>query len=155
MIYSSKVQGLFSPLFFAALLALALPATSWSQQAMHLPQVQLHVAGHAVQAEIAATEASQRQGLMYRKSLPADHGMLFVFEQAGPFCFWMKNTLVPLSIAFIAADGRIVNIADMQPLSEASHCPAKPVLYALEMQQGWFRHHHVHAGQAVTGIPRS
>ena len=142
----------------AAMWAIALPAGATGAttipQDMHLPQMRLNVGGHAVRAEIAATEASQQQGLMYRKSLPPDHGMLFVFRQPGPFCFWMKNTLVPLSIAFIAADGAIVNIADMQPQTENAHCPVKPVLYALEMQQGWFVRHRVHAGQKVADLPR-
>ncbi|OWT53482.1 DUF192 domain-containing protein [Candidimonas nitroreducens] len=141
----------------AAIVGAALPAGAAVAQAprdMHLPQMRLAVGGHAVQAEIAATEASQSQGLMYRKSLAPDHGMLFVFEQAGPFCFWMKNTLVPLSIAFISGNGTIVNIADMQPQTETPHCPAQPVLYALEMQQGWFARHRVHAGQKVADLPR-
>lgn len=80
--------------------------------------------------------------------------MLFVFEQVGTPCFWMKNTPLPLSIAFIGVDGKIVNIADMQALSLAPHCPAGPIVYALEMEQGWFSQHQVQAGTVVSGLPQ-
>lgn len=169
-----KTTGPIGPVFFApvfaslrraagalagaAMIAAAPPAGAAdavpAPQSVPLPQMRLSVGGHPVQAEVAATEASLSLGLMYRKSLAPDHGMLFVFEQPGPFCFWMKNTLVPLSIAFIASNGTIVNIADMQPRTETPHCPARPVLYALEMQQGWFARHRVHAGQKVADLPR-
>jgi uncharacterized membrane protein (UPF0127 family) len=156
--FSASLWRAAGALAGAAMIAAAPPAGATdaapAAQSMPLPQMRLSVGGHAVRAEIAATEASLRQGLMYRKSLAPDHGMLFVFEQAGPFCFWMKNTLVPLSIAFIASNGTIVNIADMQPQTETPHCPARPVLYALEMQQGWFARHRVSAGQKVADLPR-
>jgi len=120
---------------------------------MLLPTAELSVGGTPVHAEVAATPASRNLGLMFRQSLPVDHGMLFVFEADVQQCFWMKNTPLPLSIAFIDAGGRIVNIRDMQPLSEASHCPIAPIRYALEMQQGWFGMNGVQAGQAVRGLP--
>ncbi|GAB2898909.1 DUF192 domain-containing protein [Paralcaligenes sp. KSB-10] len=125
-----------------------------SQSLLLLPTTELTVGAQPVQAEIAATEASREQGLMYRQSLLPDHGMLFVFERAEQQCFWMKNTLLPLSIAFIAANGKILNIADMQPQTEDAHCPSGPILYALEMQQGWFAEHRIQAGQAVLGLPK-
>ncbi len=103
--------------------------------------------------EIAATEPARRLGLMHRKSLLQDHGMLFVFDHPDIHCFWMKNTPLPLSIAFIDATGRIVNITDMQPFNEASHCPPAPIVYALEMQQGWFAANNISSGMQVDGLP--
>lgn len=90
---------------------------------------------------------------MYRTFLPPDTGMLFVFDRPGLPCFWMKNTPLPLSIAFIDQRGRIVNIADMQPHDQTSHCPTAPVLYALEMQQGWFRQKGIKPGTQVAPLP--
>ncbi len=152
-----KITGLSSPAFFfcAALLAGGMQASSCNAQAVQiLPTTEIAIGAQTEQAEIAATEASREQGLMYRQSLPPDHGMLFVFDSADVQCFWMKNTLLPLSIAFIASDGKILNIADMQPQTEDAHCPAGPIVYALEMQQGWFASHRVRAGQTVTGLPK-
>ncbi len=148
--------GLARPVFFgiflmALLLAFGpLPARA---QSMLLPTAQLMVGKHAVNAEIAATDESRSYGLMQRQSLPPDHGMLFVFDDAGMPCFWMKNTPLPLSIAFIDAQGVIVNIADMEPLSLDGHCPSGPVVYALEMEQGWFKRHQVQAGARVANLP--
>lgn len=122
-------------------------------QSMLLPMTDLKVGPHTVRAEIAATDESRSYGLMNRASLPPDQGMLFVFNQASQTCFWMKNTPLALSIAFIDAAGTIVNIADMQPNSLDTHCPAAPILYALEMQQGWFRHHQVKAGTRIQNLP--
>lgn len=151
------LTGLLSPVFFrmlfvslAFVVAGQLPAQA---QSMLLPTAQLMVGPHAVNAEIAATENSRSFGLMQRQSLPPDHGMLFVFDDVGTPCFWMKNTPLPLSIAFINAEGVIVNIADMQPHSLDTHCPAGPVIYALEMQQGWFKDHQVQAGAKVANLP--
>ena len=92
-------------------------------------------------------------GLMFRSSMPVNDGMLFAFEQAGVQCFWMKNTLLPLSAAFVADDGRIVNIEDMQPQSEDSHCSAKPVRFVLEMNQGWFARRGIKPGSRLQGAP--
>ncbi len=90
---------------------------------------------------------------MGREKLLADHGMLFVFPGETTTCFWMRNTPLPLSIAFINAEGRIVNIADMQPMTETSHCPLAPIVYALEMQQGWFKDNGIKPGEQVQGLP--
>lgn len=104
-----------------------------------LPIQRVSAGMHMIQAEVAATPGERSLGLMNRGSLAANAGMLFVFEEAGVHCFWMRNTLVPLTIAFIDDEGRIVNMADMEPLDErSSHCPARPVRFALEMSQGWF-----------------
>ena len=123
-------------------------------QAMLLPTTQIQIGPHTVQAEIAATDASRSYGLMNRQSLPEDQGMLFVFDQVNAACFWMKNTPLPLSIAFIDAQGTIVNIADMQPYSLDTHCPTAPIAFALEMEQGWFRQHQISAGMSVKHLPQ-
>jgi len=90
---------------------------------------------------------------MHRQSLPGNGGMLFVFESPDLQCFWMRNTPLPLSIAFIADDGSIVNIADMAPQTDDAHCSARPVRYALEMSQGWFEAHGIQAGNRIDGLP--
>ncbi len=153
---SFRSTGLFSPVFFhACLLALAaaLPSMAWAQ-AMLLPTAQLSIGAHKIQAEVAATDASRSYGLMNRASLPENHGMLFVFDDPTTTCFWMKNTPLPLSIAFIDSGGAIVNIADMQPHSLESHCPEAPMSYALEMRQGWFRQHSIAAGAVINNLPQ-
>lgn len=124
-------------------------------QTKQLPVQELEIDSHHIQAEVAADPQSRSYGLMHRQSLLPDTGMLFVFESVGQPCFWMKNTPLPLSIAFIDRNGYIVNIADMQPLSTASHCPAAPILYALEMEQGWFESKEIHAGARVRHLPRT
>jgi uncharacterized membrane protein (UPF0127 family) len=131
---------------------IAFPTAIYAQ-AQLLPTTQLVIKGHTVQAEVAATDASRSYGLMHRTSLPENHGMLFVYKQTSTTCFWMKNTPLPLSIAFIDANGRIVTIADMEPLKLDSHCPTQPALYALEMEQGWFAHRQIKVGETVTGLP--
>lgn len=122
-------------------------------QAARLPTQELAVDSHRIQAEIAADVQTRSYGLMHRSSLPADTGMLFVFDSVGQPCFWMKNTPLPLSIAFIDRDGYIVNMADMEPHSTASHCPTAPILYALEMEQGWFESKKIQAGARVEHLP--
>jgi uncharacterized membrane protein (UPF0127 family) len=118
-----------------------------------LPQVRLMVGGKALTAEVASTPQQQRIGLMYRRSLPPDHGMLFVWERPQAVCMWMKNTWIALSVAFLDADGRIVNIADMQPLTEDVHCAQTAVRYALEMPLHWFARHGIAPGARVSGLP--
>lgn len=118
-----------------------------------LPTTQLSAGIHIIRAEVANTDATRRDGLMFRKELPGNAGMLFVFEQPDVQCFWMRNTLLPLSIAFIADDGTIVNIDDMAPQTEDPHCAKKPVRYALEMAQGWFDQHGIKAGRKIDGLP--
>lgn len=117
-----------------------------------LPVKALTAGMHRIQAEVAATDANRARGLMFRKELAPNHGMLFVFEQAAVQCFWMRNTLLPLSIAFILDDGTITNIADMAPMTENSHCSTAPVRYTLEMEQGWFAKRGITAGKKITGI---
>jgi hypothetical protein len=105
------------------------------------------------QVEVAAAPRERERGLMGRKQLPANGGMLFVFEQAAPQCFWMHNTPLPLSIAFIDSQGRIVNLADMQPYSDTLHCAATNVRYALEVEQGGFAQRGITVGAHVNGLP--
>jgi uncharacterized protein len=123
--------------------------------AADLPTLELHIKGQAVVAEIAATEATRTTGLMNRFSLQPDHGMLFVFSQPQALAFWMKNTYVPLSIAFIGADGRILNIDDMAPQTESTHPSRGAALYALEMKKGWFAQHSIGEGERVQGLDRA
>ena len=106
-----------------------------------------------IDAQVAMTPEQHSVGLMYRTQMPTHEGMLFVFENPSPLCFWMKNTLIPLTAAFIADDGAIVNLADMQPKSEQSHCATKPVRYVLEMNQGWFAKRNIQAGYKLAGGP--
>jgi hypothetical protein len=126
---------------------------AWPLAAQPLPVESLNVRFFQITAEIAQTPNQRAKGLMGRQSLPQNHGMLFVFEQAEQQCFWMRNTPLPLTIAFIADDGKIVNFADMTPFSDQAHCSAKPVRFALEMEQGWFKKRGVLAGDAITGKP--
>ena len=135
----------------AAVFALALSLAAGA--GAELPVLQLSAGMHLVRAEVADNFTARMQGLMHRKSLAQNAGMLFVFEEAGPHCMWMKNTYVPLSVAFLDAAGAIINIADMTPHSEVSHCAAKPARYALEMNRGWFAERGLKPGTRLGGIP--
>ena len=138
----------------AALLLWAVAATARAQDvAQELPAIRLNAGMHIVKAEVAQTPDQRGVGLMHRKTMPANDGMLFVFEQLAPQCFWMKNTLLPLSIAFLADDGTVTSIADMAPGSLDSHCSSQPVRYALEMNQGWFAKRGIKPGSKLSGKP--
>ena len=115
----------------------------------------LEVNGCQVEAEVAATKESRARGLMFRGELPADHGMLFIFPEAQAHCMWMKNTRIPLSAAFLASDGTIVNIAEMEPGSTEYYCASKPIRHVLEMTQGWFRKMGIGAGARITGLDKA
>ncbi len=118
-----------------------------------LPQVELAAGIHLIKAELATDPASRARGLMFREHLGPNEGMLFVFPEKSRQCFWMRNTLVPLSIAFIDDDGAVANIADMQPRSDDSHCSARAIRYALEMEQGWFAKRGIAPGSRLRGPP--
>lgn len=120
---------------------------------MNLPRTTLSVGIHQIDAQIASTNEETSTGLMFRKEMPQSEGMLFAFPQTGRLCFWMKNTLIPLTVAFIADDGSIVNLENMQPHSTQSHCAKKPVRFVLEMNQGWFHKRGIKSGFKVTGKP--
>lgn len=134
------------------LLMLTLSLSANFSLAQTLPTKTFSFAGKSLSAEIAASPADRAQGLMHRQSLANNHGMLFIFEESGKHCFWMRNTPLPLTIAFIDEKGVVVNFADMQPLSEQSHCPLKNIKYALEMQQGWFKQKNIGAGAKLEGL---
>ena len=137
-----------------AALAGAAPAARAQQGPQpKLETVDLSVGMHVIKAELAVTQAQQAVGMMMRTEMGANEGMLFVNSDSGMRCFWMRNTLLPLSIAFIADDGTIVNIAEMQPRSDESHCSTKPVRYALEMNKGWFAKRGLQAGSRIRGGP--
>jgi uncharacterized membrane protein (UPF0127 family) len=144
---------LFKPFLLAALVAITM--VFGSLRAADLPTVGLTIKGHKVTAEIAATNETRMTGLMHRFSLKPDHGMLFVFREPQPQAFWMKNTYVALSIAYIDDKGRIVNIDDMAPQTETTHPSSGPALYALEMKKGWFRERGIDAGDAVEGLGKA
>lgn len=117
------------------------------------PTLLLSAGTAMLRVEIAATPRQHEQGLMARTHLDEDAGMLFIFERKSGYCFWMKDTLIPLSIAFLDDDGRIVNLADMQAMSMALHCPGAAVRYALEVNQGWFARQRIQAGMRINGLP--
>jgi uncharacterized membrane protein (UPF0127 family) len=118
-----------------------------------LPTIDLQAGMHIIKTELAITPEQQAAGMMFRREMGSNEGMLFVSDQPAQRCFWMRNTLVPLSIAFLADDGSIVNIADMEPLSERSHCSEKPVRFALEMNRGWFAKRGLKPGARLQGRP--
>ncbi len=120
---------------------------------LNLPRVTLSAGIHQVDAQVAQTPEQRATGLMFRREMPQPEGMLFVFEQASVQCFWMKNTLLPLTAAFVSDDGTIVNLADMKPQTTDSHCSAKPVRFVLEMNQGWFAKKGIKSGSRLRGAP--
>ena len=137
-----------------ALLALCSAALCSAQEGpQQLAKIRLNAGIHNINAELAATPQQREIGLMFRPAMPANDGMLFAFERPGQQCFWMKNTLIPLSIAFLADDGSVVNVDDMKPQTLDGHCSAKPVRFVLEMNAGWFARRGIKAGSKVRGAP--
>ncbi len=143
---------------FQRLAALLLVSTSFMMSAhaqqqpqTDLPRTQLSVGLYKIDAQIAQTPQQREIGLMFRKEMPQAEGMIFVFEQPATQCFWMRNTILPLTAAFVADDGRIVNLVDMQPMTENSHCSLEPVRYVLEMNQGWFAKKNIKKGAKLGG----
>ena len=135
-------------------LSLLLPGAAFAQEGpQKLPAITLTAGMHQIRAEVARTDLQRQIGLMHRSAMPAGEGMLFIFEQPGVQCFWMRNTLIPLSAAFLDDEGRIVNIEDMKPQTEDSHCSKKPVRFVLEMNQGWFAKKGLSAGSRIGGEP--
>ena len=120
-----------------------------------LPEVQLTVGGHALTVEVAATDSQRSTGLMHRRMLPENRGMLFVFPDVAMHGMWMMNTYVPLSVAFLDRDGTIINIADMQPQTQTTHTAARPAKYALEANRGWFTKRGIKPGAKVEGIEKA
>jgi uncharacterized membrane protein (UPF0127 family) len=118
-----------------------------------LPTIRLNAGIHNITAMVARSPDERQIGLMFRAEMGTNEGMLFVFEEPSQQCFWMKNTLLPLSAAFVADDGTVVNIEDMKPQTLDSHCSKKPVRYVLEMHQGWFAKRGIKAGSKLSGAP--
>jgi len=138
-------------LLLAALQTTALATAAQDTPQMHLERIQLTSGMHRIDAQVAATPEQRQTGLMFRKDMPQHEGMIFIFEQASKQCFWMKNTLIPLSAAFIADDGTIVNIEEMKPLVLDGHCSTQPVRYVLEMNKAWFSKKGLKAGSKLQG----
>jgi uncharacterized membrane protein (UPF0127 family) len=141
-------------LLASLLLATSLPV-SGDLVAAGMPVVRLTAGVHVVQAELAADQPSRMEGLMHRTVLGQNNGMLFVFDEAQVHCMWMKNTLIPLSVAFLDDRGTILNIAQMDPQSERTHCAVRPASYALEMNRGWFESRGIRPGSLIRGIPQA
>jgi uncharacterized membrane protein (UPF0127 family) len=142
-----------SRLLGAGCLVLAVSSPARAVANEPLPTIPLSINGHKIVAEVAATPERRSRGLMHRFSLQPDHGMLFVFDYPERQGFWMKNTFIPLSIAFVGADGRIINVDEMQPHDESTHMSRGPALYAIEMRKGWFAEHGIKSGDVVAGLP--
>ena len=147
------LPGLIRLLHSGLLCLWAATASAQGVPQLDLPRITLSAGMHLIQAQVASTPEQRSIGLMHRREMPANEGMLFVFEQAQPQCFWMKNTLLPLTAAFVADDGMVVNLADMKPQTTDSHCSAKPVRFVLEMHQGWFDKRGLKAGSRLSGQP--
>jgi len=139
-------------LLLAATLAAGLAAAQSGPQP-RLQTIELSAGMHLIRAEVAVTPEQQQIGMMFRRTMGTNEGMLFVNDEPGQRCFWMRNTLVPLTAAFIADDGTIVNLADMKPQTDDSHCSAKPVRFVLEMNLGWFEKRGLKAGSKLRGAP--
>lgn len=120
-----------------------------------MPRIELTAGIHRIQAEVAHTDAQRQQGLMHRTFMAVNQGMLFVFPQPQRVCMWMRNTFLPLSVAFLDEQGKVINIADMQPKTETTHCADAPARYALEMNQGWFAAKGVGSGLPIQGLDRA
>ena len=129
-------------------------SATFAQQNVGLPTVELKAGIYRIQAELADNPKAREIGLMNRTSMPTNSGMLFIFEQKAGHCFWMNNTKIPLSIAFIADDGKIVNIEEMQAETTNNHCPKAAVRYALEMNKQWFSERVIMPGTVIQGLPR-
>jgi uncharacterized membrane protein (UPF0127 family) len=142
---------LASPLLLLALLPGLAAAQEMPQ--VKLQRIKLAAGMHQIDAQVALSPEERQMGLMWRREMPQHEGMLFVFEQPAIQCFWMKNTLLPLTAAFVADDGTIVNLADLKPQTLDSHCSATPVRYVLEMNQGWFAKRGLQAGAKLGGPP--
>ena len=155
-------------LFLDAILAARVPrATPWRALALAflafaclaraqapLPVTQIRIAGHTLRVEVAATIEQRMQGLMFRNKLARNDGMVFVFDEPGYHAMWMKNTPLPLSVAFVDGEGRILNIADMEPHTLDQHAAAGPARYAIETNKGWFAERRIKPGDKVAGLPK-
>ena len=140
--------------FLLAAVVFAFAAHADAQKPLAYKTAALKIGGHALKVEVAATDEQRMQGLMYREKLGADDGMLFIFDEPAYQAMWMKNTLIPLSVAFIDAQGTILSIHDMEPKTLDTHMSAGPSVYAIETNKGWFAAKKLKAGDKVTGLPK-
>jgi len=147
---NADMNRLIHALFAMLLASFFVPVLAQEPQT-NLPRVKLSVGMHLIDAQVAQTPGQREVGLMFREQMPQNEGMLFVFEQPSEQCFWMRNTLIPLTAAFIGDDGTLVNLEDMKPRTLESHCSSKPVRYVLEMNQGWFARKGIKAGFKLSG----
>lgn len=145
----NKIRTLLVTILFGLVFA-----SAHAQQTGRMPVISLSAGMHIIKAEVAETNAERQQGLMFREKMGPNEGMLFLFEAPAGVCMWMKNTLIPLSVAFIDEKGKIVNIEDMQPQTMDSHCAQKPIRYALEMNRGWFKQKNIKPGMTIEGLPK-
>lgn len=143
-------HALLGTLLSATLLA-CMPVLAQDAPQINLQRTKISAGIYQIDAQLALTDEQREIGLMFRKEMPQPEGMIFVFEQPAEQCFWMKNTILPLTAAFIADDGTIVNLADMKPQTTDSHCSVKPVRYVLEMNKGWFSKKGIKAGSKLQG----
>lgn len=139
--------------FIACVLALGNLAHAQNSPQMDLPRIKISAGMHLIDTQVANTDEQRATGLMFRKDMPQSEGMLFIFDRPSQQCFWMKNTLLPLSAAFVADDGTIVNLVDMKPQTLDSHCSSQSVRFVLEMNQGWFDRKGIKAGAKLGGAP--
>jgi uncharacterized protein len=153
MLHAFRPAALLAASVLVLLASTSDPADAQARAQPTLPTVKLTAGIHVITAEAATTDHSRTVGLMHRERLAPNHGMLFVFDDKSQQCFWMRNTILPLTIAFIDDDGTILQLADMAPQSDASHCSRRPVRYALEMEQGWFGKRGIAPGARVGGLP--
>lgn len=149
---TSSLRAFFA-LLVGLLAALSFCAHAFEGPQLKLQRVKISAGMHQIDTQLALTPIERQIGLMNRPSMPTHEGMLFVFEEPSKQCFWMKNTLLPLTAAFIADDGTIVNLVDMKPQVLDSHCSTKEVRYVLEMNQGWFAKRGIKVGSKLSGPP--
>jgi uncharacterized protein len=154
MTQQSSMKFLSTCLLSLCLMA-AGPSLAQEGAQLTLPRIKVSAGIYQVDVQVAQTAKQREIGLMFRTEMPQQEGMLFVFEQPSKLCFWMKNTVLPLTAAFIADDGTIVNLVDMKPQTTDSHCAMRPVRYVLEMNQGWFAKRGMKAGTRLAGVPFS
>jgi uncharacterized membrane protein (UPF0127 family) len=143
------------PTLLRAAIALSFLSTLNVHAEERFPVVPLTAGMHVIQAEVAATEPQRQQGLMFREKLAPNAGMVFLFGEPAQVCMWMKNTPLPLSVAFIDERGKILNIEDMQPQTLNSHCATGQATYALEMNKGWFAQKNIKPGTTIAGLPKT
>lgn len=122
--------------------------------AEQMPRVELRTGMFRISAEVASDFSSRATGLMNRSVLPSHEGMIFVYPQAAIHCMWMKNTLIPLSVAFLDDDGVVINVEEMAPQTEDNHCAKAPARFALEMNAGWFHAKNIDTGAVIKGLER-